>query len=250
MIEVARKVAPYAEDHNWYCENWFCSTFNRKVRELGQLVVNHGILKDKNDIWLINPMEVYTVINDLRHGWYTGTEPIGKSYWPPKIERRKEIMEVFRQWEPEPAFGPAPKEVTDATLMGLYGISTEMVNRWLEAKGLKPEEMTSITGFAGSGGTVEGKARVCFDPSDISSLEPGEIMVATTTSPTWAPAFQIMNGVVVDVGGIFSHAAIVAREYGIPAVIGTGLGTKMINTGDMIRVDGDNGTVSILERAQ
>ena len=250
MIEVARKVAPYAEDHNWYCENWFLSTFNRKVRELGQLVVNHGILKDKNDIWLINPMELYTVINDLRHGWYTGTEPIGKSYWPPKIERRKEIMEVFRQWEPEPAFGPAPKEVTDATLMGLYGISTEMVNRWLEAKDLKPEETTSITGFAGSAGTVEGKARVCFDPSDISSLKPGEILVAPTTSPTWAPVFQIITGVVVDVGGIFSHAAIVAREYGIPAVIGTGLGTKVINTGDEIRVDGDNGTVSIIGRAQ
>ena len=249
MIQVARKIAYYAEDHNWYCENWFLSVFNRKVRELGQLIANHGITKEKNDIWFINPMEIYVVINDLRHGWYTGTEPIGKSYWPPKIERRKEIMEIFRQWKTEFAFGPAPDEVTDATLMGLYGITTEMVNKWFESKDFKISETTSITGFAGSGGIAEGKARVCFDPSDISLLMPGEILVATTTSPTWATVFQIIKGVVVDVGGIFSHAAIVAREYGIPSVVGTGMGTKMINTGDYIKVDGNTGTVSIIERA-
>jgi pyruvate,water dikinase len=119
----------------------------------------------------------------------------------------------------------------------------------LEARELKPEEAKSLTGFAGSGGIIEGKARVCFDPSDISSLKPGDILVAPTTSPTWAPAFQIIKGVVVDVGGIFSHAAIVAREYGIPAVIGTGMGTKVIKTGDIIKVDGDSGVVSIVERS-
>jgi pyruvate,water dikinase len=249
LIQITRKVAPYAEDHNWYCENWFTSIFFRKVREIGQLAVNHGILENKDDIWYVNPMEVCTLINDLRHGWYTGTQPIGKSYWPPKVERRKKIMEIFRKWTPEPAFGPAPSEVTEATLIGLYGITTEAVNRWLEARELKPEETKSLTGFAGSGGVIEGRARVCFDPSDISSLKPGDILVAPTTSPTWAPVFQIIKGVVVDVGGIFSHAAIVAREYDIPAVIGVGMGTKVINTGDIIKVDGDTGVVSIIERS-
>lgn len=250
VVEMTRQVAPYAEDHNWYCENWFASVFYRKVRDIGQLAKNHGILENKSDIWYVNPTEVCTLINDLRHGWYTGTQPIGKTYWPPRIEKRKGIMEVFRKWIPEPAFGPAPAEVADATLIGLYGVTTETVNRWLDVRGLKTEDTKSLTGFAGSGGVAEGRARLCFDPSDIARLEPGEILVSTTTSPTWAPAFQIVKGVVVDVGGIFSHAAIVARENGIPAVIGTGMGTKLINTGDILRVDGDTGIVTVIERVQ
>ena len=249
MLSIARKVAPYAEDHNWYCENWFMSVFNRKVRELGQLFANHGILPDKNDIWYVNHVELYTVVNDLRHGWYTGTEPVGKSYWPPKIERRKEIMKVFEKWTPEPAFGEAPAEVADATLIGLYGITTEAVNRWLDARESKSTTSSVLQGFAGSAGAAEGKARVCFAPADIAKLQRGEILVAPTTSPTWTPAFTVIKAVVADVGGIFSHAAIVCREYGLPAVVGTGIGTQVIRTGDIIHVDGNTGAVKIIERA-
>jgi pyruvate,water dikinase len=248
-LKLAIKIAPYAEDHNFWCENCFMSKFNRKIRELGQLLANHGILNNRDDIWLINQYELYAVIGDLRHGWYTGTDPVGKSYWPEKIGRRNEIMEIFRKWTPAPAFGPAPDKVTDATLMALYGVTDEAINIWWDAKQAGQASLVDeLKGFGASIGVAEGLARVCFTPAEISALKPGEILVAPTTSPTWGQAFQFISGVVTNVGGASSHAAIVAREYGVPAVVGTSIATKVIQTGDKIRIDGEKGKVTILER--
>jgi pyruvate,water dikinase len=84
-------------------------------------------------------------------------------------------------------------------------------------------DVSVIKGFAASPGTVEGKARVCRTVKEIGELEEGEILVAPTTSPSWAPAFVKIKACVTDVGGVMSHAAIVCREYGVPAIVGTGL---------------------------
>jgi pyruvate,water dikinase len=94
---------------------------------------------------------------------------------------------------------------------------------------------------------VEGKARVIKKVEDLALLEAGEIMVAPTTSPSWAPAFTKIGGAVTDVGGPMCHAAIVCREYGLPTVVGTGNGTSVIKTGDLIKIDGDSGLVNILK---
>ena len=250
MLGTARLVAPFAEDHIFYHENWFHAVAHRKFRELGRFIVNYDVIEDPQDVWYFNLFELYNVLQDISCGWYTGTVPLGVTYWPPKIRRRKEIMERFREWRPPAALGPAPDVITDANVIALYGVTTELVDTWLEAKEIKPEEVTEIKGYAGSAGVVEGTARLCFTPADISSLKAGDIMVAPTTSPTWAPAFQIISGAVVDVGGTFSHGAIVSREYRLPCVPGTGTATKVIRTGDKIKVDGDNGIVTILERAK
>ncbi len=167
---------------------------------------------------------------------------------PDKIERRKEIYEKFQRWRPPPTLGPAPDQVTEPFTIVMWGVTTDKINMWLEAAGVRPEEATEVKGMPGSPGVVDGTARVCFTPEEITQLEQGEILVAPTTSPSWAPAFQIINAVVTDVGGTFSHAAVVSREYKLPAVMGVGTGTAAIRTGDKIRVDGDSGRVSILER--
>jgi pyruvate, water dikinase len=104
----------------------------------------------------------------------------------------------------------------------------------------------SLSGFAGSPGVVEGTARVILDVRDIGDLTDGEILVAPVTSPSWTPVFGKVAGAVSDIGGIMSHAAIVAREYGMPAVVGTGNATARIKTGDRIRVDGGEGVVTIV----
>ena len=96
---------------------------------------------------------------------------------------------------------------------------------------------------------VEGKARVIKKVESLAELEEGEILVATTTSPSWAPAFTKIAGAVTDVGGAMCHAAIVCREYGLPTVVGTGNGTTTIKTGDIIKIDGDKGVVEIVTRA-
>ena len=104
-----------------------------------------------------------------------------------------------------------------------------------------------LEGIAASPGVAEGPARVITAVDQLDEVQTGEILVCPITAPSWAPVFCADRGAVSDIGGIMSHAAIVSREYGLPAVVGTGFGTKRIKTGQLIRVDGDNGVVTILD---
>jgi len=100
--------------------------------------------------------------------------------------------------------------------------------------------------MAASPGLIEGRARVVRSAEDLGQIEPGEILVAPVTAPSWAPVFGKIKAIVTDIGGMMSHAAIVCREYGLPAVTGTGHASTMIKTGQMLRVDGATGEVVIL----
>lgn len=104
---------------------------------------------------------------------------------------------------------------------------------------------TLLTGTAASGGIVRGRARVVLDPSEVRLLEPGEILVASETDPSWTPLFLAARGVVVDVGAPGSHAAIVARELGIPCVVAVSSATSRICDGSEVTVDGNAGTVFV-----
>ena len=106
-----------------------------------------------------------------------------------------------------------------------------------------------VTGFPGAGGVVEGVVRVLTDTDEAQALEPGEILVTTVTNVGWTPLFPRAAAVVTDVGAPLSHAAIVARELGIPAVVGCGNATTALRTGDRVRVDGRAGTVTRLAPA-
>jgi phosphohistidine swiveling domain-containing protein len=104
-----------------------------------------------------------------------------------------------------------------------------------------------LKGIAVSPGTVTGKARVILHADDHEHVEPGEILVAPSTDPAWTPYFLPAAGVVMDQGGVLSHGAIIAREYGIPAVVNVGPASRIIKTGQLLHVDGDRGTVTILD---
>ncbi len=106
----------------------------------------------------------------------------------------------------------------------------------------------TITGIGVSPGIVEGRARVLLSP-DFAQVEPGEILVSPTTDPSWSSVMFISAGLVVDIGGALSHAAIVARELGLPCVVNTRHGSQALQTGDLLRVNGTAGTVEILEHA-
>ena len=90
---------------------------------------------------------------------------------------------------------------------------------------------------------VTATARVLGGPEDFAAFQPGEVLVAAITTPAYTPLFAMAAGVVTDIGGVLSHSSIVAREYGIPAVLGTGSATRVIHTGDQITVDGGAGKV-------
>lgn len=107
-----------------------------------------------------------------------------------------------------------------------------------------------ISGFAGAAGMVEGFVRRVDKPEDGWQIQPGEILVTVTTNVGWTPLFPRLTAIVTDVGAPLSHAAIVARELGIPAVVGCGNATMLLKTGDYVRVDGGRGTVEVIEQEQ
>jgi pyruvate,water dikinase len=107
-------------------------------------------------------------------------------------------------------------------------------------------EGTEITGLAVSPGVAEGRARVVLDPVCGEPLQPGEILVCETTDPSWTSLFLVAAGLVIDIGGALSHGAILARELGVPCVINSRIGTQVLRTGDLLRVDGDAGRVEVL----
>jgi phosphohistidine swiveling domain-containing protein len=115
--------------------------------------------------------------------------------------------------------------------------------------GAAPAPSDLVRGFPGASGVVEGIARVVHSVDDGEALRPGEILVTTVTNVGWTPLFPRAGAVVTDVGAPLSHAAIVARELGIPAVVGCGNATMRLRTGDRVRVDGEHGTVEVLEPA-
>ena len=102
-----------------------------------------------------------------------------------------------------------------------------------------------IKGVAASPGRVKATARVLHGPEDFGQMQLGDVLVASITTPAWTPLFAMASAVVTDVGGPLSHGSIVAREYGIPAVLGTGVATKCIHSGQVITVDGDAGIVTL-----
>jgi pyruvate,water dikinase len=108
------------------------------------------------------------------------------------------------------------------------------------------DELT-LTGIAAGSGVVEGPVRVVHDP-DFTDVEPGEVLVAPTTDPSWASIMFVSAALVVDIGSVLSHAAVVARELGLPCVVNTRVGTRVLRDGDLVRVDGTAGTVTILRR--
>ena len=106
-------------------------------------------------------------------------------------------------------------------------------------------EGNTIKGVATSPGRVTASARVLHGPEDFNQMQPGDILVADITTPAWTPLFAMAAGIVTNVGGPLSHGSIVAREYGIPAVLGTGVATKRIQSGQVVTVDGSAGTVAL-----
>lgn len=248
-LELARRVSIFPESHQFYIENWFHALFYRRAKELGQMFVSRGVLKEKEDIFYLNRFEISPILYDVLASWATGVPPIAYYELPPKIERRKEIYNKFKEWPPPPALGVAPEVVTEPNQIVLWGVTSEKIDMWLKSSGVKPEDVEQLHGFAGSSGVVEGTARVCMELEDIAKLKEGDILVSRMTAASWAPAFSVIQGCITDIGGVFCHAAIVAREYKLPCVIGVGNGTAVIKDGDKLRLDGDNGTATIIERA-
>jgi pyruvate,water dikinase len=243
LLALSRTVFPYVEEHKFFCDYWFLTRWWNKLREFGALLAKHGYLEDGEDVFQLGRHEVASALDELVLMWATGGEPLGPHHWPPIVARRKELLAKLADWTPPPALGVTPEAVTDPMTIMLWGVTTQRVQEWARAQYGDPNE---LIGAAASPGIVEGPARVVKTVDQVADVRDGEILVCTITSPAWAPIFSKIRAAVTDIGGVMSHAAIVCREYGLPAVVGTGRATSQIRTGQLIRVDGSTGVVTIL----
>ncbi len=247
LLELARRVVRYVENHKWWVENWYGQLFRIKMLELGETFTRYGILDEPEDIAFLTIYEVEQALMDLAATWALEEKPRSSETksWSNIVRRRKEVWRKLTGYRPPPGLGPVPP-ITDPFLEQLWGITKERIESWLE---VKPEVgvVKELKGFAGAPGVVEGVAKVIKSPDELHLVEHGDILVAPLTDPSWTSVFPKVRGIVTNVGGIMSHAAIVGREYGIPVVVGTGTATDVIKTGQRIRVDGTKGVVSILE---
>ncbi|SDN99182.1 pyruvate, water dikinase [Klenkia soli] len=241
---LAATAYPYVENHNFYIEHWTMGVFWRKTRELSDLFVQAGFWAENADMLYLDRGEVREALFDLISGWAVGVRSTGPHYWPAEIERRRVIFDALETQRPAPALNTPPAEITEPFTQMLWGITTEQVQQWLAGD---EDASGGITGMAASPGVAEGRARVVHRADQLGEVEEGEILVATITAPSWGPIFGKIGAAVTDIGGMMSHAAIVCREYGLPAVTGTGSGTTTIRTGQLLRVDGGTGRVEILE---
>jgi pyruvate,water dikinase len=244
MLGLCHVVFPYVEDHKFYCEHWFTTRFYAKMREFGALLARKGVIDDAEDVFHLQHFEVDQALVDVMLAWAAGSAPVGAAHWKPMIIERKRILEKLKDWTAPPALGPMPDSIEDPAVQMLWGITSETLSMW--SRGHDSPDSNELVGFAASPGVVEGVARVLKSVNEIGQMQDGEILVCAVTAPSWGPVFGKIRAAVSDIGGTMSHAAIVAREYGMPAVVGTGQATSRIRTGQRIRVDGDRGIVTLL----
>lgn len=244
MLSICHLVFPYVENHKFYCEHWLTTCFFNKIREFGDLLTRYDVIEEQGDIFHLHYTEVEQTLANVMNSWSAGSPPANKDYWKPIIKDRKRMLKVLGEWDAPPAIGPMPENIEDPALQMLWGITTETLHAWAAPE---LENENEVKGYAASPGVVEGVARVLRGIEDFGQIKEGEILVCPITHPSWSPLFSKIKAAVSDIGGTMSHMAIVAREYGMPAVVGTGQGTKRIKNGQRLRVDGDRGIVTILD---
>lgn len=213
LIRVCRNTLPVRE-HPKYLIMKLIMIFKRAFLEEARLLEQKGQLEEEKDIFFVSFWELRKAIEN--------NESLTEL-----VEQRKEDYQHYRKLS-------APRVLTS---------EGEEIKGCYKRENL-PEG--ALVGMPVSSGVIEGIAKVITDPSD-SSLNKGEILVAPFTDPGWTPLFINAAGLVMEVGGLLTHGTVVAREYGIPAVVGITDATKIIRTGQRIRVDGDGGFVLIIE---
>jgi rifampicin phosphotransferase len=204
-------------------------TLRRLALELGRRLTESGSLLAAEDVFFLETPEIEAAIVARA----AGKARPGLAH---QARERRELREARKRLHPPPVVPPGRK-----LRFGPLDMSAWETQRHNELVG------AVLRGFAVSPGQVTAPASVIRSPADFLQMEPGTILVCPTTTPAWTPLFSQARGLVTDVGGILAHGSIVAREYGIPAVLGTGIATTRIRSGQTIRVDGDGGTVTLLD---
>ncbi|NLT34463.1 MAG: hypothetical protein GXX83_00980 [Gaiellales bacterium] len=242
LLKAAEGVYMFQEDHGFYIDQGSTACMRYAAMACGKRLYRRGLLKEIDDVMWLS----YNELRECMEMLVRNVEAAVYHYAaliPGLIEQRKQDAKVAEGIESPLTFGTLPEHVRDPIAIKVFGIQDEL----LHPKGEKVVA-ERLEGFPGAPGLAEGPARVVRDYKEFQNVQTGEILVCPYTGTAWTPLFVKIKGVVTDTGGMLTHAAIAAREYGIPAVVGTWNATNSIREGDIIRVDGTSGVVEILER--
>ncbi|NUR77997.1 MAG: hypothetical protein HOQ28_17130 [Thermoleophilia bacterium] len=217
LYERARRAYALKELHTYDIDYPGLLATRDALRGFGRRLVAEGLLDEVDDVWMLEREELRTAL----------VEPLELR---PIVSSRRDELERGRAAGPQSYLGEPPAErERDSVVEKFYGSAGSALN-----------------GAGASPGVAEGIARVVAGSADFSRVRNGDILVATTTTPAWTPLFPSLGGLVTETGGILSHAAVVAREYRLPAVVGAAGATRAIADGARVRVDGAAGIVTIL----
>ena len=226
LMEAAKYNLSVTEDHSFWIDQMGVAALRRFCLAVGRRLASKGLLEQPEDVFFLYKSELRQAL-------------AGEGDWKERVRQRRATMqEAAKVVPPDHLGGPTPVNPDPFFLA--------IVDKML---GLLPVEPSSdpniLTGVAASPGVAQGTAKVVRSLVEASKLQNGDIMVCEMTVPTWVPLFATVSAVVADSGGILSHCAIVAREFHLPAVVGTRVGTTTLKDGMTITVDGTKGMVRI-----
>jgi pyruvate,water dikinase len=239
LLAVAERVHPMREENVFYTQSVPVGLVRRTLLEVGRRLVARGVLRRADDVAYLDVDEIAPALASRLAG-----EPAAAR------AARRHAEQRWVRANPGSAFhGPAP--VPPPSTRGLPAAMQRLLGAFtwhiaLEETSELPTALHGALGGVGaSPGRVSGRVRVIRHEAELSSLEPGEILVCRSTHSSWSVAFGRAAALVTDHGGMLAHPAIVAREYGIPAVVGTGVATSLLVDGQTVTVDGTTGRVEM-----
>ena len=219
---------PLTPDHHFYVDQGTNARLRLLLIAIGEKLVGAGTLDDPEDVMYLRYNELRLLMADRSAFDARGT-----------VGERRDAREAAYELRPPSWVGTATKTALDFPYNALWGFPEKFYAG-------EPATAGEVRGLAASPGGVEGPARYVASLDEFDQVQDGEILVCRMTNPAWVVLFTKISGLVTDAGGAVSHPAVVAREFGIPAVVGTTNGGERIKTGDRVRVNGSTGVVEIL----
>ena len=233
------RMAPLTPDHHFYIDQGANARMRAVLMAAGAALRAAGWLIEADDVMFLRYRELRSII---------GQSVTADEATRADARTRTQALVTERRAQRDAAASIRPRDwigtVTQSQLDFPYWVNWGYPDRFYRSAS---DDTATIVGIGGSPGCVEGSARVVRDTADFEDVKDGEVLVCQMTNPAWVVLFTKIAGLVTDTGGTTSHPAVLAREFEIPAVVGTSDASRRIVTGDRIRVDGDAGTVSVLE---
>jgi pyruvate,water dikinase len=237
----AQMAYPVREDNEWYTVSAPLALIRFAAQEAGRRLAGRGQIASASDVFFLEIAELRGALREKSDQRELVRRRQGERKW---VEAHEGPARYGLPPESPPSFDALPREVRLVNQGVLW-----YVDRIIEAaKSGGTREGDRLQGVAASSGRYEGTVRVIMGEDQFSKLEPGDVVVCPTTSPVWSVVFPNIGALVTDTGGILSHPAIIAREYGVPAVVATGNATALLRDGERVAVDGSAGVVERRER--